>query len=178
MPLTMRPSGLGAGIDKDRPDYTVFTGEWEVGRIYETRVLYHGLGVSKGNRSSPTAHFFFRRRVVAFFAGVALSIRKSSSFLPSLIAAVSHLGVAPRPAHVSPPAPRYFGATFFPFNLLPRVTRATLPPTEAIEPPSAANCFSSVVRRSERVFSTCLRKVMSEAKSIRDRLILATAMLQ
>lgn len=124
------------------------------------------------------AHFFVRRRVVAFFEGVALSIRKSSSFLPSLIAAVSHLGVAPRPAHVSPPAPRYFGATFFPFNLLPRVTRATLPPTEAIEPPSAANCFSSVVRRSERAFSTCLRKVMSEAKSIRDRLILATAMLQ
>ncbi len=70
------------------------------------------------------------------------------------------------------------GATFFPFNLLPRATRATLPPTEAIEPPSAANCFSSVVRRSERAFSTCLRKVMSEAKSIRDRLILATAMLQ
>ena len=138
----------------------------------------HGLGVSKGNRSSPMAHFFFRRRVVAFFEGVALSIRKSSSFLPSLIAAVSHLGVAPRPAHVSPPAPRYFGATLFPFNLLPRTTRATLPPTEAIEPPSAANCFSSVVRRSERAFSTCLRKVMSEAKSIRDRLILATAMLQ
>ena len=36
MPL-MRPTGLGSGIDKDRPDYTVFTGEWEVGRIYETR---------------------------------------------------------------------------------------------------------------------------------------------
>ena len=44
MPLTMRPSGLGAGIDKDRPDYTVFTGEWEVGRIYETRVLYPWTG--------------------------------------------------------------------------------------------------------------------------------------
>ena len=28
MPLTMRPSGLGSGIDKDRPDYTVFNGEW------------------------------------------------------------------------------------------------------------------------------------------------------
>jgi hypothetical protein len=28
---------LGSGIDKDRPDYTVVTGEWEVGRIYETR---------------------------------------------------------------------------------------------------------------------------------------------
>jgi len=37
MPLTMRPTGLGSGIDKDRPDYTVVTGEWEVGRIYETR---------------------------------------------------------------------------------------------------------------------------------------------
>ena len=33
----MRPSGLDAGIDKDRPDYTVCTGEWEVGRIYQTR---------------------------------------------------------------------------------------------------------------------------------------------
>jgi hypothetical protein len=37
MPLTMRPTGLGSGIDKDRADYTVFTGEWEVGRIYQTR---------------------------------------------------------------------------------------------------------------------------------------------
>src|SRR4029077_20702010 len=36
MPL-MRPTGLGSGIDKDRPDYTVFTGECEVGRIYQTR---------------------------------------------------------------------------------------------------------------------------------------------
>ena len=37
MPLTMRSTGLGAGIDKDRPDYTVYSGEWAVGRIYETR---------------------------------------------------------------------------------------------------------------------------------------------
>ena len=37
MALTMRPTDLGSGIDKDRPDYTVFTGEWEVGQIYETR---------------------------------------------------------------------------------------------------------------------------------------------
>ena len=36
MPLKLRPTGLGSGIDKDRPDYIV-TGEWEVGRIYETR---------------------------------------------------------------------------------------------------------------------------------------------
>jgi hypothetical protein len=28
---------LSSGIDKDRPDYTVYTGEWEVRRIYQTR---------------------------------------------------------------------------------------------------------------------------------------------
>ena len=35
MPLTMRPTGLGSGIDKDRQDYTVYTGGWDIGRIYE-----------------------------------------------------------------------------------------------------------------------------------------------
>jgi hypothetical protein len=35
--LTMRPAGLGSGIDKDRPDYTVYTGGWDIGRIYEVR---------------------------------------------------------------------------------------------------------------------------------------------
>ena len=37
MPLTMRPTGLGSGIDKDHADYTVFCGEWNIGRIYEVR---------------------------------------------------------------------------------------------------------------------------------------------
>ena len=37
MPLELRPTGLGSGIDKDRPDYTVYCGECSVGRIYETR---------------------------------------------------------------------------------------------------------------------------------------------
>jgi hypothetical protein len=32
MALKLRPTGLGSGIDKDRADYS---GEWEVGRIYE-----------------------------------------------------------------------------------------------------------------------------------------------
>ena len=35
MPLKLRPTGLGSGIDKDRADYTVYTvytSEWEVGR--------------------------------------------------------------------------------------------------------------------------------------------------
>ena len=37
MALTLRPTGLGAGIDEDRPDYTIFKGGWGVGRICETR---------------------------------------------------------------------------------------------------------------------------------------------
>ena len=37
MPLKLRPTGLGAGIDKDRPDYTIYNSGWAVGRIYETR---------------------------------------------------------------------------------------------------------------------------------------------
>ena len=37
MALKLRPTGLGSGIDKDRPDYTVYCGGWDVGRIYETR---------------------------------------------------------------------------------------------------------------------------------------------
>ena len=31
MPLKLRPTGLGAGIDKDCPDYTVFGSEWRSG---------------------------------------------------------------------------------------------------------------------------------------------------
>ena len=34
MSLKLRPTGLGSGIDKDRLDYTVYTGE---GRIYQSR---------------------------------------------------------------------------------------------------------------------------------------------
>jgi hypothetical protein len=37
MPLKLRPTGLGFGIDKDRPDYAVCSGAWEIGRIYQTR---------------------------------------------------------------------------------------------------------------------------------------------
>ena len=37
MPLKMRPTGLGSGFYKDDVDYSVFSGEWCIGRIYETR---------------------------------------------------------------------------------------------------------------------------------------------
>jgi hypothetical protein len=36
MPLTLRSTGLGSGIDKDRSDYTVYSGQWN-GHIYEVR---------------------------------------------------------------------------------------------------------------------------------------------
>jgi hypothetical protein len=35
--LTTRPAGLSSGIDQDRPDYIVYCGGWDVGRIYQTR---------------------------------------------------------------------------------------------------------------------------------------------
>jgi hypothetical protein len=37
MPLKMRRTGLGHGVYKDVPDYSVFSGEWCIGRIYQTR---------------------------------------------------------------------------------------------------------------------------------------------
>jgi hypothetical protein len=35
MPLKLRPSDLNSGIDKDRLDYIVFSGQWNIGRIYQ-----------------------------------------------------------------------------------------------------------------------------------------------
>src|SRR5262249_59073110 len=60
-----------------------------------------------------------------------LSIKKSSSFFPPLIAATSQRGLAPRPAHVSPDGPRYFGGTSFPFTAPPRPRTTLAPPTTA-----------------------------------------------
>jgi hypothetical protein len=34
MTLKMRPTGLGHGVYKDNVDYSVFCGEWCIGRIY------------------------------------------------------------------------------------------------------------------------------------------------
>src|SRR5262249_38954643 len=92
-----------------------------------------------------------------------LSIKKSSIFFPPLIASTSHLGLAPRPAQVSPDGPRYFGGTFLPFNvLLPR--RVTLAP-----PSILSNCCSISARRLTSVSSTCSRRSMSASIVIPDR---------
>ena len=37
MALKLGPTGLGSGIDNDRLDYTVYCGEWAIGRIYQAR---------------------------------------------------------------------------------------------------------------------------------------------
>src|SRR6516225_8163198 len=74
-----------------------------------------------------------------------LSIRKSSSFFPPLIAATSHLGLAPRPAQVSPDGLRYFGGTFFPLNGLPPPRTTLAPPTTA-KAVILSNCFSISAR--------------------------------
>ena len=37
MALTMRPTGLSSGIYENSIDYSVFCGEWCIGRIYENR---------------------------------------------------------------------------------------------------------------------------------------------
>src|SRR5215510_5321762 len=96
-----------------------------------------------------------------------LSIKKSSSFFPPLIAATSHRGLAPRPAQVSPDGPRYFGGTFFPLNGLPPPRTTLLPPTTAI----LSNSFSSSARRLRRVSSTCCRRSMSASTVMLDRFI-------
>ena len=38
MALTMRPTGLGHGVYKDDIDYSVFSGMWLIGRIYERKL--------------------------------------------------------------------------------------------------------------------------------------------
>jgi hypothetical protein len=37
MSLKLRPTGLGSGIDKDRPDYTVYTGEPHLPKSWRSR---------------------------------------------------------------------------------------------------------------------------------------------
>jgi hypothetical protein len=37
MALTMRKTGLASPIDEGRKDFTVYCGEWPMGRIYEQR---------------------------------------------------------------------------------------------------------------------------------------------
>jgi hypothetical protein len=45
MPLTMRRTGLGHGVYKDVPDYSIiYCGEWCIGRIYRRGGLAASIG--------------------------------------------------------------------------------------------------------------------------------------
>src|SRR5262249_32221023 len=93
-------------------------------------------------------------------------IRKSSGFLPSLMAACSHLGLAPRPAQVSPFGPRYFGATLRPLRLAPRRRPfPTVPPS----PPSRASCCFRSCAFSLRILVTSSRNANSASTDIEAR---------
>src|SRR5215831_879131 len=102
-----------------------------------------------------------------------LSIRKSSSFFPPLIAATSHLGFAPRPAQVSPDGPRYFGGTFFPFNALSPPPTTLAPPMTAIALSILSICFCISARCSRSISSTRFRRSISASTVIRDRFTFA-----
>jgi hypothetical protein len=101
--------------------------------------------------------------------GADLSIKRSSSFFPPLIAATSQRGLAPRPAQVSPDGPRYFGGTFLPFNALRPPRTILRRPTTAIVLSIFSNCCSISARRSRSILSTRLRRSMSAPTVIRDR---------
>jgi hypothetical protein len=39
--MDVQPTGLGHGVYKDSIDYSVFSGEWLIGRIYERHGFPH-----------------------------------------------------------------------------------------------------------------------------------------
>src|SRR4051812_24956475 len=80
---------------------------------------------------------FLRRPFLGADFPFFLPIRKSSRFLPPLIASRIHTGGIPRPAHVSPPGPRYFGAIFRPSILF---WLGVLRPVSSKSWPTDASC--------------------------------------
>jgi hypothetical protein len=94
-----------------------------------------------------------------------LSIRKRSIFFPRFNASTSQVGLAPRPAQVSPDGLRYFGGTFLPLNKLAR-------PRVEITALILFNCFSISARCSSSLSSTSLRRFISPSTFIPDRFTL------
>ena len=72
MSLIYRQTDLGSPIDKDRVDYTVFSGKWAMGRLHQFRegaeplswswTLYGILGKPLGLRSDGRARRPLRRK--------------------------------------------------------------------------------------------------------------------
>ena len=117
---------------------------------------------SGATRSHKGVYFFLR-----FLPGAVFSMAKSSNFFPSLIAATSHRGLAPRPAQVLPALSRYFGGTFFPLSDPPR------PLLDAISPPNLASWLRSTTVLRLSSFPTSSRNCKSCSTDIEPRFVLA-----
>src|SRR5262249_5412751 len=130
----------------------------------------HGSHASATGRRP--AYFFFRRTLRPFRA--TLSIANSSSLRPCLMRAESHRGRAPRPAHVSPPGPRYLGGTLRPFSAERRPNPVRkLPAARPLSAPRRESCFSSSLRFSLSLLSMSARSASNASTSIPFRLIAA-----
>jgi hypothetical protein len=85
MPLKLRPTGLGSGTYKDNVDYSVFSGEWLIGRIYErngfpdeVRFFWslHGVVLTHRPASAPMALLRIWRRRRRSFRRVGMPGRR------------------------------------------------------------------------------------------------------
>jgi hypothetical protein len=112
------------------------------------------------NRAENRVYFFLRFLAVGVFP-----IAKSSSFFPSLIAATSHRGLAPRPAQALPALSRYFAGTFLPFSEPPR------PRLGAMSAPNLASWLRSSVLLRLSSFPTSSRNCKSCSTDIEPRFV-------
>ena len=99
------PPGVGSGIDKDRSDYTIYSGGSDVGRIYETRGRPQSLrGFWSMTVTGPMTRFFLPKAPAPpcgrFAAGFYVNQSTSSSFAHAFQASriVQPLSKRPRPA--------------------------------------------------------------------------------
>jgi hypothetical protein len=113
MPLTMRPTGLGAGIDKDRQDFTVFSGGWAVGPAATARVdslWTRGVFIRRaavGLRSgSPAMHWRFYIGIFLFLIFLMSSAILTARAQPMSVE--DNAKTASRTAVMANECPRYF----------------------------------------------------------------------
>ena len=127
-----------------------------------------GRAVTSRQKPAATGIYFFLR----LFPVAVFSIAKSSNFFPSLIAATSHRGFAPLPAHVLPALSRYFGGTFFPLN-----TDPPRPLLGGISSPNLASWLRSSVPLRLSSFPTSSRNCKSCSTDIEPRFVLTIGYL-
>ena len=64
MALKLRPTGLGAGIDKDRPEYTVYCGGWAAHPAPRAGPFFSTVQVTDAQRE---LHFHIALSFLSFF---------------------------------------------------------------------------------------------------------------